>query len=253
MMKGRKPGNIILYALSMICMLYGLTVVTILGTTQWFNYAFLLVGAIFGIWAVMYDRIDRSPVILKRLLFFVFTVSAAFFLAVESFVVSYASGAPAENADYVIILGAKVNGETPSLEFSRRISTAADYLKKNPSSAAIATGGKGNDENIAESSAALYRLLSLGIDANRILTEAKSTSTEENLRFAAGVIRQDGGDPEKDSVVIVSSSFHLFRAGLHARKEGFMNVSFLGCTGLKVLIPHYYLREFAALVYEVVL
>lgn len=249
---GKRPGKVILFALSLLCMLYGLVVVTILGTTQWFNFAFMLVGTFFGVWGALYDRIDASPVILKRLLSLILTICIAFFLAVESFVVSCAKEGPAENADYVIILGAKVNGETPSLEFSRRISTAADYLKENPASAAIATGGKGYDENIAESKAALYRLLALGIDAGRIFTEERSTSTEENLQFAADVIRQRGGDPQKDSVVIVSSSFHLFRAGLHAGKEGFGDVSYLGCTGLKVLIPHYYLREFAALVYEVV-
>lgn len=59
-------------------------------------------------------------------------------------------------------------------------------------------------------------------------------------------------DLEPSNVVVVSSSFHLYRASLIAQKQGYdtKTMSFLGSQGLKILMPHYYLREYAAYVRE---
>ena len=49
-----------------------------------------------------------------------------------------------------IILGCKVNDKTPSEMLEKRIVSAYAYLMKNENAFVIASGGKGDDENISE-------------------------------------------------------------------------------------------------------
>ena len=196
------------------------------------------------------------------------------FAVFEGKVIKFAHSVPREKASWIIVLGAKVKpGNIPSLEYSVRLDAAAEYLraesisakKENASGKAstrlLLTGGKGADEPASEASiGCLYlenrpALIKIGNDAmsdispDMIYLEEKSTSTTENLRNAMEIIKAAGGSSD-DSVVIISSSFHLYRASVIAEKEGFTNVSFCGSSGLKILMPFYYCREFAAFVRE---
>lgn len=58
-----------------------------------------------------------------------------------------------ENADYLIILGARVKGSIPSLSLQYRIDKAAEYLTANKHTLAIVSGGKGPGEDISEAKA----------------------------------------------------------------------------------------------------
>src|SRR3954447_5666678 len=73
------------------------------------------------------------------------------------------------HADYIIILGARVKGEVPSLSLQYRIDAAASYMKSNEDTIAIASGGQGHGEDITEAEAIKRGLLEHGIKGNRIL------------------------------------------------------------------------------------
>lgn len=120
----------------------------------------------------------------------VFWLCMIVFLSVEAVVFSAGRKAPAEDGEYVIVLGAQVRGEVPTLVLSARIRAAAEYLKEHPQAVAVASGGKGSGENISEAEAIRRGLVRLGISENRILLEDQSTSTAENLRFSAEVIQR---------------------------------------------------------------
>ena len=113
----------------------------------------------------------------------VFWIGMTVFLTVEAVVFSAGRKAPAENGEYVIVLGAQVRGEVPTLVLSARIRAAAEYLKEHPQAIAVASGGKGSGESISEAEAIHRGLVRLGIAEERILLEDKSTSTAENLRL----------------------------------------------------------------------
>ena len=119
----------------------------------------------------------------------VFWVCMAVFFAVEAMVFSAGRKAPAAEGEYVIVLGAQVRGEVPTLVLGARIRAAAEYLKEHPKAVAVASGGKGSGENISEAEAIRRGLIRLGIAEDRILLEERSTSTTENLRFSAEVIQ----------------------------------------------------------------
>lgn len=87
-----------------------------------------------------------------------------------------------ENPDAVIVLGCKVNGNTPSRMLKRRLDSAVIYLNENEDVVCIVSGGKGEDEKISEAQAMKEYLVDKGIDEGRILTEDKSVNTLENIK-----------------------------------------------------------------------
>jgi len=94
-----------------------------------------------------------------------------------------------KKVDYVIILGARVQGENPTKSLMERIKSATEYLKKNPEVKVITTGGQGKNENVAEGLAIKRELLKNGISEDRIVLEDKSKNTVENFRFSLEKIK----------------------------------------------------------------
>ena len=237
---------LVLLFTGIIVFIYGVLVVAVIGLGHWSNL--MLCGL--GLFLILLSRLWKFLFRRNRTAGTVFAVLLAacflLFAGTEAGIIAAGCSEPRANADWAVLLGAKVYGSGPSMEFEARIRACEEYLKANPETVVIVSGGQGADEPVSEAEAAKKQLLAAGIAGDRILTEDLSTSTEENLACSAEVIRRAGGDPAGDPVVIVSSSFHLFRAFHKAQRLGYGNVSGLGCTGKRFLIPYYYIREFAA-------
>lgn len=150
---------------------------------------------------------------------------------------------PAKDADYMVVLGAHVYGERMSANLRYRVELACEYLKENPETKVILSGGQGPGEDISEAEAMRRYLEAQGIAAGRMMLEDHSVNTEENIRNSAKLI----GDIEK-SVVLVSNDFHIFRAKRIARKQGFRNVDGLGSKTHLFTVPNSYAREIAAVI-----
>ncbi|RSD25466.1 YdcF family protein [Mesobacillus subterraneus] len=120
-----------------------------------------------------------------------------------------------DHADYMIVLGARVKGTVPSLALQFRIDHAAAYLKENPNTIVIASGGRGPGEDISEAESIKRELMDHGIEESRILLEDKSTDTYENIRFSKELIPEDAA-----TGLVVTNDFHIYRAKMIARKEG---------------------------------
>ena len=95
--------------------------------------------------------------------------------------------------DAVIILGAGVNGETPSAALWTRIRAAAAYLEDHPNVPVVLSGGKGSGENISEAEA-MRRALWTNSEAEnaRYLLEDQSTNTSENFSFSKTLLEENG-------------------------------------------------------------
>jgi uncharacterized SAM-binding protein YcdF (DUF218 family) len=113
----------------------------------------------------------------------------------------------------VIVLGAGVNGETPSLTLRTRIDAAAAYLEEYPDVPVVLSGGQGPGEAITEAECMRRALVRRGADESRLYPEERSTSTQENLRYSRAILEELGVDPAQ-RVAIVTSDFHLCRARL---------------------------------------
>lgn len=134
----------------------------------------------------------------------------------EAIILHASFGDPKESVDYMVVLGAKVNPDGPSVSLWDRICGAYTYLEEHPQVIAIVSGGQGSDEPITEAECMYRELVNLGIDPRRIWIEEEATSTWENLKFTLDLIEEKTGQrPEK--LGVLSSEYHLFRASLFAK------------------------------------
>lgn len=157
-------------------------------------------------------------------------------------------GDPQTHCEYLIVLGAGVNGTVPSLSLRDRLLAAKDYLQANPDTLCIVSGGQGRGEAITEARCMADWLTQQGIDAQRIILEEKATSTRENIAFSLDLIEEmTGSRPE--SAGVVSSEYHLFRAGLVAKQQGLTAVGIPAATHRTSLKINYFLREIVAVWY----
>lgn len=142
----------------------------------------------------------------------------------EAVIIRKSFGDPKETVDYVVVLGAKVNRDGPSVSLMDRICAAYEYAVDHPDTILILSGGQGTDEPITEADCMYRELVELGLHPSQLRAEALATSTWENLKFSLDLIEWETGQrPEK--IGVLSSEYHLFRASLFAKA---CDVEFVG-------------------------
>ena len=159
---------------------------------------------------------------------------------------------PKYDKDFIIILGSKIREDgtlTPLLK--GRVDKALLFGKNqkeisNKDIIYIPSGGKGNDEVIAEAEAIKNYLIEQGIDKNSIIIENKSTSTFENMDYSKNIINKHKKDAK---VVFSTTNYHVFRSSVIANKVG------IDCEGIGSKTKWYFytnalIREFIANLYE---
>ena len=160
---------------------------------------------------------------LKRLAGAATALALILLLAAEAPILHTALNAAKSDAPYVIVLGAAVYGEDPSLSLVHRSDRAMEHLETNPSAVAVLSGGQGEGEDISEAECMGRYLKSKGVNEGRMLLE------------------DPGGDPSR--VAIVSSSYHLYRACRMASALGMEAEGLRSADGCPVYMTGMYLRE----------
>ena len=182
------------------------------------------------------------PAVLWKIILVLTCIGFVYFWIVEIPIIRNARTDPDPERPYLVVLGAAVYGERPSLTLVRRMEGALDYLESYPESVVIVSGGMGKGENITEAQAMRDWLVARGIAEERVLMEPKATSTQENLAFSFDIIRSRGNDPD-GNVAIVSSSYHLFRAKSMARMQGVEAAGVAAPPGYPMVMLNYFIRE----------
>lgn len=182
------------------------------------------------------------PVLLWRIVLGLTCLGLVYFCIVEIPIVRNARTDPDAGRPYLIVLGAAVYGDRPSLTLVRRLEGALAYLEQYPDSVAIVSGGMGKGETVTEALAMHDWLVQHGIDEARIIMEPEATSTEENLRYSFDLIRERGDEPD-GNVAVVSSAYHLFRAKSMARLQGVRAAGVAAPWGYKMVMLNYFIRE----------
>lgn len=170
----------------------------------------------------------------------------------EVLIIRASFGSPQTPCDYVVVLGAKVRHDGPSVSLQNRIDGAYDYLTAHPGAVAIVSGGKGADEPMTEAECMYNELIAMGIDPGRVWMEDKATSTWENLKFSLDLIEsRTGNRPTK--IGLLSSEYHLFRAGLFARDQGVEAVGIPARTTIISQMVNHFMREVAGVWHYLIL
>jgi uncharacterized SAM-binding protein YcdF (DUF218 family) len=184
--------------------------------------------------------------IVARILIILIIIGCVSFIMIEGLILIEGSKVATNSVDYVIILGARLYGDTPSPALLERLKIAKDYLIKNKDVKVVVSGGQGEDEYIPEAQAMANYLIDKGIDEERIIIEDKSTSTFENLQYSLDNIRELN-DKEDLEVLLVTNKYHIFRTKFLAKRLGMIPYG-LPAKILPTIINQSYIREYFAVI-----
>ncbi|MBR6233065.1 MAG: YdcF family protein [Erysipelotrichaceae bacterium] len=156
---------------------------------------------------------------------------------------------PDYDRDYMIILGcAMFKDGTPTPLLRARIDAALDFYHKQLNATGkklkfITSGGQGSNEIFSESLCMKKYLMKKGIQEDEILEEDRSTTTYENMLYSKKLIEDE---LPKAKVSFSTNNFHVFRAGLFARRVK-MRATGIGSKTKWYFWPNAAVREFVGL------
>ncbi|BCA85405.1 membrane protein [Enterococcus saigonensis] len=215
-----------------------------------------LLLAIFLTFFLVYDHFiaQRLPDWLTILLAALPVIMGYFALVFFNFLsvsILYQFNHPKPNQDYIIVLGAGLlNGDTVSPLLAKRIDVAINFYHHQIKVAGkhakiLMSGGQGHDEKLPEGAAMAEYAKAKGVAAADLLIEDQSTTTLENMRFSKRIMDQLQPMPYK--VIFTSNNYHIFRAGIYARKAG-LRADGIGAKTALYYLPNAFLREYIAIV-----
>ena len=191
--------------------------------------------------AKKYPRDART---LKRIFTVILCIGLLVVGVTECVIIKASFGDPKEHCDYMVVLGAKVRTEGPSVSLMDRIRAAKTYLDSHPDVIAVVSGGQGADEPMTEARCMYEELVELGVDPQRIWIEDQATSTWENLNFSLNLIEEKTGT-RPGKIGILSSEYHLYRASLFADACGVESVGIPAATSRLPQKINHFMREVA--------
>ncbi len=143
----------------------------------------------------------------------------------------------------IIIPGAGINGEEPSLYLKARLDGAEIILKEYPGTKAIVSGAMGRGETVTESEVMKKYLVRNGIQENRIIEENKAASTFNNFKYSKEILEKEGLG---EDIIIVTNSFHNLRSMKTAEQYGLKPVAAPAASPIFGLRVFYALKESAS-------
>ena len=203
-------------------------------------------GGVCLLFAALTHRYGKLPLpkLLFRIGLVLFCTVLALFLVAEGFIIAHMDDRGEPNLDYIIVLGAHLRGSAPSKALLWRIDAAEEYLSANPDTRAVLSGGQGRDEDISEAQCMFNVLTARGIAPERLILEAESTDTYENIRNSLELMEADA------SFGVVTNNFHVFRATKLAEKMAGKLASGIASPYKNALVFHYMVREFVSITVE---
>ena len=219
--------GVLCIGLGVIALVYFLICMGYAGLSASFTPIWLLVSLVaFGMGFTL-RYIEKNEVHISEWIscpaFAIVVIAATAFVYAEALVIYYGNQTAPTDVEYVIVLGARVNGTTITRSLKRRLDTAIEYLEENQKATVIVSGGQGEGEEISEAQAMADYLVAKGIDSNRIINDDAK-------------------------VAIVTNGFHIYRATSMAKAQGMTEVYGLSAPTDRILAGSYYTREAIAVI-----
>lgn len=167
--------------------------------------------------------------------------------AVNLYFIRHPAVGASPDTKYVIILGGGIdkNGQLPK-SVQNRIKLASDYLLQNKKAIVVVTGGT-LYHLPPEAPEMKNYLISLGVEADRILIDDKALDTIQNFQNSCQVLAEHENLPKSaildSDILVVTSFFHLARAQRLAHRMGFKHITGLGSPTAAIKLLDSYSRE----------
>lgn len=153
---------------------------------------------------------------------------------------------------FIFLLGGRVKPDgslSPAL--ARRTALCAELFGRGFAQYIMASGGKGGDEPVSEAEAMSAELVRLGVPKDAVIPEDTSTNTWMNFENSAKLLEamgliSAGQEEREDTILIVSSAYHIPRAAYIAYQQGWRNISCAGAPSKVNLLLFYRIREIFA-------
>ena len=241
--------NRVIWILASISISYYIFLLSLASTIA-FKEIFLIIGVCLITYYFISRKLEKNVMKkIDRSIIGVLLIGLTGFTFIQSLIFYYSKDNNSK-ADYMIILGAGLNGEDITLTLKQRLDKAIEYINTYDNDIQIiVSGGQGKDELVSEASAMKKYLISQGIDEKQIFMEDESTNTLENFQKSYEKIDSlEIRDVSELEVKVVTSDFHAFRSSFLAKRVGFNKVTFYTNKSHLPLIPVMYTREAFAVV-----
>ncbi len=236
--------------LSILCAVYSLVVYSVgSGThsfTIWLGLATLSALFYFSSVNKIYEKLPKA---VKAVSLTLILAVLAVFIFCQACILSHFFDKGEPGLDYVIVLGAQMREDGPSVIYRYRLEAAYEYLTENENTVCIISGGKGNNESVTEGEGGRDYLIAKGIDETRLIAENRAMDTAENIKYSYEIIDSlhRGGNAQNTGIGtntgIITNNFHLFR-GIHlAEKETGSDICGIAAYTEPLYLPNNMVRE----------
>lgn len=206
----------ICYILAVLCLLLGLLMQFVFTAVRFTGFLFCCAAAALAVFALLTRWREKHRWALwgRRIFLGLLAAGFAFFAVLEVRVLSWSRTDHETPVAAVIVLGAGVNGRTPSLSLRTRLDAALAYVLERPEVPVVVSGSRGPGEEISEAQCMYDWLTARGVPTERIILEEQADNTRENIRYSLALLSERGVNPA-DSIAVVSSGYHLCRASMY--------------------------------------
>lgn len=239
--------TILFLLLALLSVLYGITVYLVNSGSSFYVVWFGL-GVLFLCLATLtvFRLFDKIPLPVRIVVLAAAGLCFLLYLYTQVRILTHFKDTPPEHLDYIIVLGAQLRGTEPSVVLKYRLDTAVSYLKENPDTICIVTGGQGSNEEIPEGAGMKKYLIRQGIPEERIVSEEASKNTIENILNSKKLL------PEQESysdlhIGIVTNNFHVYRGMALAKRQGLTSIYGVSAPSNLIYLPNNMLREFVGI------
>lgn len=227
--------------LAVLCLLLGALMQFVFTAVRFTGFLFWCAAAVLALFALLtrWREKHRWALWARRGLLALLAAGFALFAVLECRVLSWARTDNETPVSAVIVLGAGVNGRTPSLSLLTRLDAALAYIQDKPDIPVVVSGSQGRGEEISEARCMYDWLTAHGIPAERIILEERAENTEENIRYSLELLEKLD---IAGNIAVVSSDYHLCRAAMHLGGDMVPVAARMPARYLPLTV-NYYIRE----------
>lgn len=240
-----KRMAMLFYSIAVICLIYCIGVVLTKAAGTRFFLIWIVIAAGFGAlgFGIRHRIWELLPFPVRAAALVILAAGVLLFGFVEGLILSRFSDTGKEGLTCIVVLGAQMKDNGPSLVLQKRLDRACAYLLENPDTVCIVSGGQGSNEPVTEARGMKDYLMKKGVGEERILMEENSANTQQNLAFSKKLLSD-----QEEPIGIVTSNFHVYRSLQLAKKQGYSDPVGLAADSGVYFLPNNMLREFFGVV-----